>query len=249
MEVGQSGNQLKAGVIIQARLGSTRMPAKVLANLGGVPLLEFLINRLKPGKLPIIIATTINKEDDKIVALAKKLNVKYFRGDEKNVLSRYYFCALENNLDIVIRLTSDNPFVDGAFIASNVKKYISYDSDIVYMATGISKTFPVGISMEVFSFSLLEEAYHKAKDEKEKEHVTPYIYTKIPVKKVGIAYKEEKSRYRLTIDTPNDYQLAKTLVDKFNAKSKSVEEIIQILDENQGLVNINADTLQKKWYE
>jgi spore coat polysaccharide biosynthesis protein SpsF len=249
MEVGQSGDNLKAGIIIQARLGSTRLPGKVLYDLGGVPLLEFLIKRIESSNIPIIVATTQNQEDDKIVSLAKKLNIAYFRGDENNVLSRFYFCALENQLDIIIRLTSDNPFLEGAFIATHLRSYLSYQSDNIYMATGISKSFPMGISMEIFSFTLLEKAYHEAEDEKEQEHVTPYIYHKLPVEKVGIQYKEVKSHYRLTIDTPQDFELAKTIVEDFEGRTKRVEEIIQIMDLNEHLADINKSTTQKKWNE
>lgn len=249
MEVGQFGDNRKVGIVIQARLGSTRLPGKVLYDLGGVPLLEFLIKRIASSKLPIIVATTNKKEDEKIVSFAKKLNIESFRGDEKNVLSRYYHCALEYRLDDIIRLTSDNPFLDGKFIAANLKEYLSYNSDNIYMATGINKTYPLGISMEIFSFSQLEKAYYEAEDEKEKEHVTPYIYNKLPIEKVGINYKEAKNHYRLTIDTPQDYELAKVLVERFSSQSKSVDEIIQIIDSNSFLTNINKDSTQKKWNE
>ena len=166
---------LKIAAIIQARMTSTRLPGKVMLPLpygSGIPALEQMILRVRKCREldSIIIATTKNKSDDKIVRLCGKLNTGCFRGDEKNVLSRYYFAAKEIRADIVVRLTSDCPCIDPATIDRTVALHIKRNYD--YTSSG---KLPIGMSVEVFSFKALEEAYSKSTKDYEKEHVTPYI--------------------------------------------------------------------------
>jgi len=169
---------MKIGAIIQARTSSTRLPGKVLKELpyaSSITCLEQVIRRLKKSKRlnEIIIATTKNAEDDQIINISKKENVKYFRGSKENVLSRYYFAAKENNIDLIVRITSDCPCIDTDITDLTIDDHINKMAD--YTTNSLVRTYPHGLDMEVFNFNVLEESYKNAKEDYEKEHVTPYI--------------------------------------------------------------------------
>ena len=122
----------KIGIITQARMTSTRLPGKIMLEAAGIPLLKHHINRLKMSDIPIYIATTTNEEDDVIVNFANLENLPVYRGDEHNVLGRFYECALKYELDIVIRVTSDCPLIDGSLIKSAVEQYIRWEDSKIY---------------------------------------------------------------------------------------------------------------------
>jgi len=251
MEVGQSGKQIsKAGIIIQARMDSIRLPGKVLMTIGSSTMFEILIKRLKKSELPIVLATSDAKSNDRLVAVAQGLKIFFYRGSEHDVLSRYYEAAKANNLRVVVRVTGDNPLVDGEFIRRYVDEYIKLDNENLYMSTGISKTLPVGISFEIFSFSMLETAYKRASSIKEREHVTPYFYTHPELYDFfPVRHETDKSAYRLTVDTMQDLELVKLLVEEYNADELTYKEIISIMDKDGDLSNINIHVRQKKWNE
>lgn len=241
--------KFKVGIIIQARLGSLRLPGKVLKLIGTKPLLQFLLERLKMVKVPIYVATTIKPEDDLIINLVKDLDCNVFRGSENNVLERFYECAIDNKLDIIVRLTADNPLLEGDFVQNYINKFIELYDENLYMSTGLSKTFPIGISVEIFTIHLLTLAYNNAKLDKEKEHVTPFIKHYEETKLMPIFCKNNKSHYRLTVDTMEDLKLIQVLSNDYKVDNKTVSEIIDILDRNPELLSINANIKQKLWNE
>lgn len=238
----------KAGIILQARTGSKRLPAKVLKKIAGITVLEHISQRLKITNLPTIVATTINSTDDLILEESKNIGIPCFRGSEENVLERYYLCAKENNLQIIIRICSDCPFVDGKMINTALQKYIENYNPNLYLSLGFPRTYPIGFDFEIFSFELLEEAYQNARTESQREHVTPYINQNISgkVQLMSLPREVDASQYRLTLDTPEDFELIKILIEEFNCHQKSVEEIIEVLEQNPELVRINSHVEQKK---
>jgi spore coat polysaccharide biosynthesis protein SpsF len=166
------------GAIIQARISSTRLPGKILKELpygSGIIVLEQVVNRLKKSKKlnDIIIATTTEKIDDEITTIAKKEEVKFFKGSKENVLSRYYLTAKENNLDIIVRVTSDCPCIDADITDLTIDDHINKMAD--YTTNSLVRTYPHGLDVEVFNFDALEKSYKNATKDYEKEHVTPYI--------------------------------------------------------------------------
>ena len=151
---------MKTGVIVQTRMGSTRLPGKVMMDLCGKPVIDHVIDRLKRSRLSdeIIIATTTLERDKVVVEQAKKNGVKWFCGSEDDVLSRYYCAAKENDLDVVVRVTSDCPLIDPVILDNVVDFYMSNNYTLVTNA-GINfeqRTFPRGLDVEVFSFSMLD---------------------------------------------------------------------------------------------
>lgn len=246
---------MNIAMITQARLGSTRLPKKVLKFLpydSNITVLEQDIRRMKKSKLinEIIVATTKNVEDNSIVEIAKKENVKYFRGSEDDVLNRYYFAAKENNVDIVVRVTSDCPCIDGDIIDMVVAEFLK---DITYdfVATVLKRTFPIGLDVEVIKFSALERAYKEAKKDYQREHVSDYIYEnphKFKLKNVEASDKYNNAKLRITLDTKEDYMLLCAIYDYlyYNDNYFSAADVVKILSEKPWLTFINNNSMQKK---
>lgn len=242
---------MKIGAIIQARMGSTRLAGKVMKILEGKTVLEHVIERVKQSKMidEIIIATTIDKKDNLIEQEVLRSGVKVFRGSEEDVLSRYFYAAKENNLDIVVRITSDCPLIDAKVLDEVISYYQENKYEIVSNAGSdlSNRTYPRGLDAEVFSFKVLENANNNSIEKYQREHVTPYIYEKsnrIFYYKNDIDY----SKYRWTLDTDEDYKLISE-VYKYLYHGKHgfyMKDIIDLFEQNPELFNINAHVEQKK---
>jgi len=241
----------KTAVIIQARMGSTRLPGKVMKELKGKAVLWHDIQRIKKSKMidEIIIATTTKKQDQIIYKKALEWGVKAFRGSEEDVLKRYYDAAAENDVDTVVRITSDCPLIDPQVIDEIIKYYNVHDYTLVTNAGSDlgNRTYPRGLDTEVFSFNVLEEAFNKSEERYQREHVTPFIYENYDD---IYYYKNDKnlSNYRLTLDTKEDYELIKAVYDElYNGEHDFyLNEIIELLDDNKELLKLNEKIKQKK---
>ena len=242
---------MRIGTIIQARTTSTRLPGKVLKLLpyfGSLTVLQQVIRRSMKSKksADIIIATTKDKEDDAIIKLCDKEEVKWFRGDKDNVLQRYYLTAKENNLDMIIRITSDCPCIDANIIDMTVEKHINLKAE--YTST---LGFPRGLGVEVLSFDTLEKAYKEARYAFEKEHVSPYIYrTNRKVFKIhsfGAPDELAFPEIRVTLDTEEDYTLLCALFDYLYAKNEyfNAYDIVSLFKKKPWLKFINKKVVQK----
>lgn len=244
---------MKKAAIIQTRMGSTRLPGKVMKIIMGKPIIEHVVNRVKASKEidDIIIATTIKKEDDIIVEEAKKLNVKYFRGSEEDVLSRYYYAAKENNADIVIRITSDCPLIDPQIIDKIIKTFIetSKKEKIDYLSNTIERTYPRGLDVEVFNFETLEKAFKEADRPYQREHVTPYIYENLDVFNIKqFKNNADYSGYRLTLDTIEDLKVIEMIYKDLYSENKLfyMDDIIKYLGKHPEILELNKDIRQKE---
>lgn len=244
---------MKVVCLVQARVGSTRLPGKILKEICGKTILHHEIDRLKKCKEidEIVIATTDKKDDDKIVNEAKKLSVKYFRGSENDVLSRFYYSAKENNADIIVRVTSDCPCIDFEIL----DKMLIYFKDkykekqIDYLSNTINRTYPRGYDIEIFTFSALEKSYINAEKEYEREHVTPYIYDKTNnFLKLSFENKDDYSEYRVTLDTIEDFIVIKNIFENLYYKNPyfKLNDVVQYLNNNLHIVDINKHIEQKK---
>lgn len=242
---------MKVVCIIQARVGSSRLPGKVLKEICGKTVLEHDVNRLKlvSNIDEIVIATTVEKQDEKIVDEAVRLKVKYFRGSENDVLSRYYFAAKEHNADIVIRVTSDCPCLDYKILKDMIDKYLEEYDESNYMSNTVERSYPRGYDVEIFSFKALQEAYNNAKKNYEREHVTPYIYNLNNNFKI-LSYRnfEDYSNYRVTLDTKEDFEVINVLYENlFETKGYFLlEDVVGFLNDNPQIVEINKKVEQKK---
>ncbi|HXH73880.1 MAG TPA: glycosyltransferase family protein [Bacteriovoracaceae bacterium] len=237
----------KAGIITQARIGSTRLPGKVLKKINSSSLLDYHIRGLKKSGLPVVVATSDLEVDKAIVDFCEHIGVDYFRGSESDVLSRFYHTALKYKFDIVIRVTSDCPLVDGALIKSGLEQSGILQKKNLYVSNALKRTYPRGYDFEIFSFDMLKDAYENAKEPHEREHVTPYIYKKAVAnnRNFDVLAKEDFSSFRLTVDTQEDFNLIEILIRDFHADSLSLEGVLEVLGRNPGLKEINADIVQK----
>ncbi len=246
---------MKIGAIIQARTSSTRLPKKILKPLpynSDITVLQQLIRRIKKSNLidDIIVATTIDKEDEVIIKIAEKEAVKWFRGSRDDVLSRYYHSAKENKIDIVVRITSDCPCIDWNIVDKTIAKHIKENAD--YTSNTIERMFPHGLDVEVISFESLEKTYYEAKEDFEREHVCPYIHT-TNKEKFRISFLEAPSDLiapdiRITLDTEEDYALLCTVFDYLYEKNPYFDayDIIDLFNKKPWLKLINKKVLQKR---
>jgi spore coat polysaccharide biosynthesis protein SpsF len=236
--------------IIQARMGSTRLPGKILRKLGDKSILEILIERTRKSKTidSIVVATTTDKKDDIIVELSEKLGVKCYRGDEENALDRYLKAASLCKADVIVRITADNPLTDIDFIDSGVEYLIRDNYDFV-----VPKNIILGLGSGVFTFNTLEETWEHAEKYYQREHVTPYIYEHpetFKIKHVEPAIFLKRNDIRLTIDTMEDLTLYQELHNHFgDLANVDVKEIVMFLDKNPHVKEINVNVRQKHYKE
>lgn len=242
---------MKTVAIIQARMGSTRLPGKILKDLMGKTVLQHVIERVQQAKSidEIIIATTTLVQDDVVVDEAVKHGVKHFRGSENDVLARYYGAAKDNNADIVVRITSDCPLIDPFVTDAIVNLFKDKQAyDIVTNAGSdlSERTYPRGLDVEVFSFKVLEQAYKKADKHYQREHVTPYSYENSP-RIYFYKNKVDYSKHRWTLDTEEDFELIKEIYRQlYNGEHDFyLQNIINLFASYPDIIEINAHIEQK----
>ncbi|MFH0068459.1 cytidylyltransferase domain-containing protein [Peribacillus sp. NPDC056705] len=243
---------MKIVAITQARMGSTRLPGKIMREVLSKPLLEYQIERVRRSKYihQLVIATTIKETEQPIIDLCKKLNVDYYRGSEKDVLSRYFQAAVQYKADIVVRLTSDCPLTDPDIIDAVITEFLSNDNQYDYVSNTIERTYPRGLDVEVFSMKALGLANREAKHPVYREHVTPFIYLHPVQFHLGFVKNTiDLSSHRLTVDTEEDLDLISCVITGLynkNIESFALSDIIELLQENPEWLLINSQIEQKK---
>lgn len=227
------------------------MPGKILLDLAGKAVLWRVIERVKKTKKleRVVIATTTNRTDDIVAALAAEMGVDVFRGSENNVLERYYLAAKHFKATHIVRITSDCPLIDPATIDEVVETHLSAGND--YTSNTLERTYPRGLDTEVFSFKALERAHQKATLQPEIEHVTYYIYThrdQFRVANVAAPPHLRRPQYRLCVDEPDDYRLIKRIYEEIKDSNGIIDirRVIEFLDGNPKIASMNAHVDQKK---
>ena len=241
----------KICAIIEARTSSTRLPGKVLLKIKKKTVLEYLINQLKKvNKIDqIIVATTLNKEDDQIIGIAKKLKVNFYRGDEDNVLQRVIKAAKSFRANIIVRITSDCPLVDLELIDQFIEIYLKNDFDIVTNAH--HRSYPDGMDIEVIKSKSLIKSYKYAINKYLREHTTLSIYKHKNLFKICniiAPHSQFFPELGLTLDEYKDFVLIKKIISYIIDKKKitySCKEIIDLLH-RKGWKNINKSVKRVK---
>ena len=231
----------KVDIILQARLGSTRLPKKVLAKIGELSVFEFQVLRLKRSPLVnnIILATTQNKEDDILEEIAIKLNLKVVRGSENDVLSRFCKALKISDSSLFIRITGDCPFIDHHLIKEVIDEF--HKQKVDYLSNCSPPFLPDGFDVEIFTRDALIVSQKNNLNNFQKEHVTPWMRDSGKFKIGHIKRKENFSEFRVTIDEQEDLILARKIVRHFNNKNNfKWHEIIDLLQKNPDLVKINS---------
>ena len=236
---------MKVLAIIQARLGSSRLPSKVLMPIEGTPILVHIINSLKLSKFinQIIVATTTSPKDDKIVDLCKEIDLDYYRGSEKDVLDRYYECAKFFKGDLIIRITGDNPLLDPTLIDELIQ--ISKKTSCDYASNVLHQSYPVGYSpCEILTFSTLQKLHENEKEPLSREHVTyqirnnPSLYK---IEEIIAPAHLSRPKWRLTVDYEEDLELISKIFEKLYQPKSFIQysKLVEFLDKNKELLKIN----------
>jgi spore coat polysaccharide biosynthesis protein SpsF (cytidylyltransferase family) len=242
-------------VIIQARMGASRLPGKMLMDVAGKPAIAHVVNRVRQAKRAsgIILATTTAPGDDVLAEWAKKNEVACFRGSEQDVLDRYYHAAKEQSADAVVRITGDCPLIDPAMIDAVVHAYEAGDCD--YASNIHPPTYPDGLDTEVFSYYSLEKAWKEATLNSEREHVTPYIWKHqelFRMKNYELRIKDEivdLSAERWTLDTPEDLEFLRRVAGEIPAGDFSFETTLRIVRTHPEWRDLNAMHARNEGYE
>jgi len=237
---------MSATAIIQARLDSTRLPRKVLLPLGGKPMIQQIIESLQHQKeiTQIVLATSNDNSNDELSVIAKKTGIQYFEGSRENVLSRFYHVVEKFGGDYIIRVTGDNPFTSGSLAALAYNKAKKNNADLSSIS-GI----PLGTAVEIIKADALSRCFHEAQTNYQKEHVTPYIKEnpdKFSIIRYDSTIENPFHDLRLTVDTPEDYELAETIYKNiYKGYPLELPEVLTFIKDNLDLIKINSHIEQR----
>ncbi|MBG9454830.1 acylneuraminate cytidylyltransferase [Lysinibacillus sphaericus] len=237
---------MKVVTIIQARVGSTRLPGKVLKPLDDSNVLSYVVERCRriEGVGAVVVATSDLQQDDAIAKWCEDKSVAYYRGSEQDVLDRYVQAAKPYQPDYVMRVTSDCPFVDYEMASDVVSLMEKEQKDIVLM----DGELPRGLAVELISYEALLHIHEVGKEPRHREHVTYFAY-EYAEKFNSVTYKVPSNRLapelRITLDTPEDYQLISAVANHFNDALVSSSKVIKYLRETPEVATLNAHIEQK----
>lgn len=234
--------------IVQARVGSTRLPGKVLYELAGMPMIVFMLRRAARAESVerVVLATGLGRENDALAAVAADAGFSVFRGPEEDVLARYAMAAVEFEAGTVVRLTGDCPLADPEIIDMVVRARIDAGAD--YATNVKPPTWPDGLDVSAFSREILDAAHAEAKLPSEREHVVTWMWKNTPLEggerfsAVNVSASEDLSAQRWTVDEAGDYLFMRGLVDELGAESAMLagcDEIARFISGHPGLSELN----------
>lgn len=238
------------GCIIQARMGSTRLPGKVMKIIDEKnPSLQYTLNQLKTCKTldKIIVATTNLPEDDVIANYLQNIGIDVFRGNSDDVLDRYFKCAKYYKLSSIVRITGDCPLIDPNIVDTGVELFQSQKYD--YVTNTFPRTFPDGNETEIFSINALEKIWKNAKLPSEREHVTPYFRNNLKLFQIkNFIHTSDISDLRWTVDYNEDFELVKILISKIQSRPIHLENILNLLNKEPKLLELNKNHKPNEGY-
>ena len=233
----------KVVAIIQARMSSSRLPGKVLAEIEGKTLLTHVINRVKSSKSvdEIVVATTKLDEDLPICRVALISGTNIYQGSDEDVLDRFYTAAKQFSADIIVRITSDDPFKDPGII-DKIVYHLLNNTQLDYVSNTIEPTYPEGLDVEAFRFGALERAWRQARLHSEREHVTPYIWKNPDKFKLdNLKNYKNLSHLRWTVDYNEDLYFAREIYRRLSDKGIfQMGDVLEILEAEPELIKINS---------
>lgn len=232
--------------IIQARMSSERLPGKILKNLGGKPVLQNIVERVRKSEYidEVVVATSTDKTDDTVEKMLIEKGIECYRGSLDNVLERFYKCSLKYKADIIIRLTADNALVDADIIDEAIN--IFRDNDVDYL--DYKDTLPIGMGVEIFKFEALKKSFLEAEDQDCLEHVTPYMKLNesfFRVLNYSDPSDQDLSDLRFTMDTSDDYKFMSLIYDSFDNNMFSYYDVLELIKKNPLWKKINCKVIQR----
>lgn len=238
---------MKLVALVQARMGSTRLPGKALKDIHGRTMLARVVRRALRSALidKLVVATTEKEADDAIVSECDSLGISCFRGSEDDVLDRYYQAARTFSADSIVRITSDCPLIDPEIIDRVMQAFLDNGPD--YASNIIKSTYPRGLDVEVFTFDALEKAWYEASADFQHVHVTPYIYQHPKQFRIlSVSGDEDLSRHRWTVDTREDLALIQAVYAKINRDDLfSWRDVLELFNREPNLAEVNRHIRQK----
>lgn len=266
---------LRVVAIVQARMGASRLPGKVLADICGQPMLVRVVERARRARslTEVIVATTQQPEDDQLIDLCKKRDYRWFRGSQRDVLDRYYQAACDYGAEVIVRITADCPVIDPVVIDQTVLAFCGLISPVIVngRSTRIAslitrgslpwdfaanrlpppwkRTFPIGLDTEVCTFEALERAWHEAREPHHREHVMPYLYeTEGNFRALLVNHSPDYGNMRWTVDTAQDLELLREIYTRFEGRDDfSWLDILMLFEREPWLADINKDIPHKDY--
>lgn len=239
--------------VIQARMGSTRLPGKVLADIEGQPMLARVVERARRARNVerTVVATTTDPADEPVVALCAARGYEFTRGHPTDVLDRYLQAARETAAQVVVRITADCPLIDPEVVDRTVEAFLAAWPEVDYASNRIVRTYPIGLDVEVVRREALERAAVEAREPYHREHVTPYFY-EAPgrFRVVSVEAGGDYGRLRWTVDTPEDLAFVREVYRRFGGRDDfGWREVLDLLAREPDLIAINAHVRQKGYRE
>jgi spore coat polysaccharide biosynthesis protein SpsF len=233
--------------IIQARMGSTRLPGKVLMDLGGKTVLARVVDRLRRATRvkEIVVATTDSAADEAIVQECHQIEVLTFRGSEFDVLDRYHEAARVFAARAVVRITSDCPVIDPELVDETVRMF--HDQRADYASNSLMPSYPRGLDTEVFTTIALERAWRESREPYQREHVTPYFYEHPELfNLISLRSRMDYSRYRWTLDTAADLTLLRKIYARFGSQNDfDWRQAVRLMEREPELAELNSHVVQQ----
>lgn len=248
-------NDLKIVCIIQGRMGSSRLPGKVLKDIGGKPMLEWVVERAAMSAYidEVMVATTTDVSDEPIAAYCAEANIRCYRGSVYDVLDRFYQAAKLAEADVVVRVTADCPLLDPWLVDETIEALLENEADFSAnrLPPPFHRTYPIGLDVEAATFAALERAWNEADTKFEREHVMPYLYNEEGrFKVVVIDNDEDHGEARWTVDTPEDLEVVRGLAALFDGRMDfNWYEVLDVYQQHEDLKGLNAAVQHKTMFD
>lgn len=242
---------MRVTVIVQARMGSSRFPGKVLAEIAGRPMLQHVVERAARihAANEVVLATSDDPGNRPLLDLAARLGVPAYAGSESDVLDRYYQAAKRCGSDVIVRITADCPLLDPEVSSDVVRTFAGGEFD--YVTNCLPPTYPDGLDTEVFSFAALERAWREASLESEREHVTPYIWKNPGKFRIrNVRGSRDLSHLRWTVDHADDLAFVRSIYARLEGRETTfgMDDVLRLLETEAGLADINRDHSRNEGY-
>ncbi|NLT23674.1 MAG: NTP transferase domain-containing protein [Syntrophorhabdus sp.] len=240
---------MKIVAIIQARMGSSRLPGKVMADIAGKPMIHHVVSRIRRAKTVdlVAVATSTHESDDILASYCTDAGIPCFRGSENDVLDRYYRAAEHFGADIIVRLSSDCPLHDPDVVDMTVRTLLEGEADFV--SGGLETTFPDGLDAAAFPMTTLEKTWREATLRSDREHVTTYIHKNPSLfRKKSIRNTEDLSNHRWTVDEPRDLEFVRRVYALLGEKPFGMRDVLELLDRHPEITTINAGISRNEGY-